>query len=212
MISATGRRLPACGERVPTPEQSLGSAWPEPMNEKFSMRWTRARSPEDVVAAMEAADVPASKIYTIADIVKDAQYQAREMIRDIRLADGSALKVPGVVPKLSATPGGFDAGGPALGADGKTPSGTGAIDHLSLTAFGWDDTIERLCQRGYEWRENVVPGTTLWQIFVYDPSGVQLELTYDGRAENRATPEIPPERLYRAGQSFYRPRMPAAAE
>ena len=64
---------------------------------------------------MGAADVPASKIYTIRDIVADAQYQAREMIRDIRLADGSALKVPGVVPKLSATPGGFDGGGPALG-------------------------------------------------------------------------------------------------
>jgi crotonobetainyl-CoA:carnitine CoA-transferase CaiB-like acyl-CoA transferase len=78
-------------------------------------RWTRARSPDDVVAAMGAADVPASKIYTIRDIVADAQYRAREMIRDIRLADGSALKVPGVVPKLSATPGGFDGGGPALG-------------------------------------------------------------------------------------------------
>ena len=78
-------------------------------------RWTLARSPDDVVAAMEAADVPASKIYTIRDIVADAQYRAREMIRDIRLADGSALKVPAVVPKLSATPGGFEGGGPALG-------------------------------------------------------------------------------------------------
>ena len=37
------------------------------------------------------------------------------MIRDVQLADGSHLKVPGVVPKLSATPGGVDAGGPALG-------------------------------------------------------------------------------------------------
>lgn len=77
--------------------------------------WTVTQSPEAVVAAMEAADVPASKIYTIRDIVSDAQYAAREMIRDIRLADGSSLKVPGVVPKLSATPGGFDGGGPALG-------------------------------------------------------------------------------------------------
>ena len=78
-------------------------------------RWTRARSPGDVIAAMAAADVPASKIYTIRDIVADAQYAAREMIRDIRLADGSTLTVPGVVPKLSATPGGVDGGGPALG-------------------------------------------------------------------------------------------------
>jgi formyl-CoA transferase len=78
-------------------------------------QWTSRRSPDDVVAATQAADVPASKIYTIRDIVNDAQYAAREMIRDVRLADGSHLKVPGVVPKLSATPGGFDAGGPALG-------------------------------------------------------------------------------------------------
>jgi crotonobetainyl-CoA:carnitine CoA-transferase CaiB-like acyl-CoA transferase len=78
-------------------------------------RWTQARSPDDVVRALQAADVPASKIYTIRDIVDDAQYKAREMIREIELADGSRLKVPGVVPKLSATPGGFDGGGPTLG-------------------------------------------------------------------------------------------------
>ena len=78
-------------------------------------QWTRPRSPDDVVATLQAADVPASKIYTIRDIVADAQYAAREMIRDIELADGSRLKVPGVVPKLSATPGGFEGGGPRLG-------------------------------------------------------------------------------------------------
>ena len=78
-------------------------------------QWTRARAPDAVVAAMQGAEVPASKIYTIRDIVADPQYAAREMIREVKLADGSALKVPGVVPKLSATPGGFDAAGPALG-------------------------------------------------------------------------------------------------
>ena len=78
--------------------------------------WTRTRAPEDVVSAMQAADVPASKIYTIRDIVADAQYTARDMIREIRLGDGRGLKVPGVVPRLTATPGGFDGGGPALGA------------------------------------------------------------------------------------------------
>jgi formyl-CoA transferase len=78
-------------------------------------QWTRERQPDDVVAALQAADVPASKIYTIADIVADAQYKAREMIREIELRDGSRLAVPGVVPKLSQTPGGFDGGGPKLG-------------------------------------------------------------------------------------------------
>jgi crotonobetainyl-CoA:carnitine CoA-transferase CaiB-like acyl-CoA transferase len=77
--------------------------------------WTLARSPSAVLAALEAAEVPSSKIYSIADIAADPHYAAREMIRQIRLSDGTTLKVPGVVPKLSATPGDFDGGGPALG-------------------------------------------------------------------------------------------------
>ena len=77
--------------------------------------WTSARTPDDVLAAMERAEVPASRIYTIRDIVADAHYRARGMIREIRTADGASLKVPGVVPKLSATPGDFAGGGPRLG-------------------------------------------------------------------------------------------------
>jgi formyl-CoA transferase len=77
--------------------------------------WTSARAPSDVLAALETAEVPASKIYSIADIAADPHYAAREMIRQIKLTDGSTLKVPGIVPKLSATPGDFDGGGPALG-------------------------------------------------------------------------------------------------
>jgi crotonobetainyl-CoA:carnitine CoA-transferase CaiB-like acyl-CoA transferase len=77
--------------------------------------WTSTRTPDAVLAAMEGAEVPASKIYTVADIAADPHFAAREMIREIALADGSKLKVPGIVPKLSATPGGFTRGGPALG-------------------------------------------------------------------------------------------------
>jgi crotonobetainyl-CoA:carnitine CoA-transferase CaiB-like acyl-CoA transferase len=78
-------------------------------------QWTAPRSPDEVVAIMQAADVPASKIYTIRDIVADAQFAAREVIREVTLHDGSRLSVPGVVPKLSQTPGGFEGGGPRLG-------------------------------------------------------------------------------------------------
>ncbi len=91
--------------------------------------WTSTRAPDVVLAAMEAAQVPASKIYTVADIAADPHFAAREMIREIALADGSRLKVPGIVPKLSATPGGFEAGGPALGEH------TDAI----LRSLGYDD-------------------------------------------------------------------------
>ena len=78
-------------------------------------RWTAGRSVADILATLEAAEVPASRIYSIADIVADPHYAAREMIRSIALPGGRTLKVPGVVPRLSATPGDFAGGGPALG-------------------------------------------------------------------------------------------------
>ena len=60
------------------------------------------------------------------------------MIREITLDDGSTLKVPGVVPKLSATPGNFCGGGPALGQHTK--------DVLRDLGFG-DAEIEALQQK-----------------------------------------------------------------
>jgi succinyl-CoA---D-citramalate CoA-transferase len=78
--------------------------------------WAAAHDLEDIVAALEAADVPHGKIYTAADVVDDAQYLAREMIRKVKLPDGTPLKLPGIVPKLSATPGEMAWVGPPLGA------------------------------------------------------------------------------------------------
>ncbi len=70
---------------------------------------------DEILAALKAADVPHGKIYSAADIVKDPQYLAREMIRQMTLPDGTPLKLPGVVPKLSDTPGDVHWVGPALG-------------------------------------------------------------------------------------------------
>ena len=55
-----------------------------------------------------------------------------------------------------------------------------------------------------DWREFLVPGTTLWQLFVYDPSGVQLELTFEGSAEAGPPPDMSEGRRYVAGESFFR--------
>jgi formyl-CoA transferase len=77
--------------------------------------WTRQRSLDQALAELAAARVPAGKVYTIPDVVADPHYQARGMLREVRLNDGSSLQVPGVVPKLSATPGDFEGGGPDLG-------------------------------------------------------------------------------------------------
>lgn len=64
---------------------------------------------------MASASVPAGRVYTVKDIVSDPHYQARGMLQKIQLDDGSQLMVPGVLPKLSDTPGSFAGGGPRLG-------------------------------------------------------------------------------------------------
>jgi formyl-CoA transferase len=78
-------------------------------------RWTRQHAADHVLKELAAAQVPSGKIYSIADIVADPQYQVRDMIRDATLPDGTTVRVPGVVPKLSDTPGDLEWVGPALG-------------------------------------------------------------------------------------------------
>ena len=79
--------------------------------------WTRPRQIADVLAVMEAASVPAGKVYTARDISEDPHYRARDMILRQETRDGYALEVPGIVPKLSATPGGLRLPAPHLGGD-----------------------------------------------------------------------------------------------
>ena len=77
--------------------------------------WTAQRSRDEVLAALDAAQVPAGQIYSVADIAADPQYLAREMIVQITANDGRPLRVPGIVPKLSATPGAIRQAAPHLG-------------------------------------------------------------------------------------------------
>ena len=77
--------------------------------------WTSTRAIDEVITTLEAAAVPVGRIYTVADIATDPQYLARQMIVDTRDADGRPLKVPGIVPKLSGTPGRMHSPAPRLG-------------------------------------------------------------------------------------------------
>ena len=78
--------------------------------------WAAEHDAAELLVMLDRAQVPNGKIYSIADIVRDPQYLARGMIREFKLADGTPLKLPGIVPKLSATPGEVDWVGPELGA------------------------------------------------------------------------------------------------
>ena len=97
------------------------------------------------------------------------------------------------------------AGGPALGKDGRAPVGTGAVDHLSLSCHGYHAYVARFRAAGLDWREFLVPGTHLWQLFVHDPSGLQVELTFDGLAETGPLPDMSDHRRYIAGAELFDP-------
>ncbi len=79
--------------------------------------WTQQRNVDEVLEKLEAASVPAGRIYTVADIAADPHYAARDMLQQIKLGDGSELTIPGVVPKLSLTPGQHRRNAPTLGED-----------------------------------------------------------------------------------------------
>ncbi len=78
--------------------------------------WAKGHDAQALLAMLDQAQVPNGKIYSIADIARDPQFLAREMIRQFTLEDGTRLKLPGIVPKLSDTPGDVNWVGPKLGA------------------------------------------------------------------------------------------------
>jgi formyl-CoA transferase len=80
--------------------------------------WAAQRTVDEVLCALDSADVPGGRIYSVADIAADPHYQARGMIDQVSMDDGSTLAVPGICPKLSRTPGGHGRNAPlAVGQD-----------------------------------------------------------------------------------------------
>lgn len=102
-------------------------------------QWCDGRGIEEALNTLKAADVPGGKIYSVADMFSDPQFLARRMIEQHHFADGSPVKLPAVVPKLSETPGGTRWIGPSLG------------EHTEevLKSLGYDSAaIDKLAQTG----------------------------------------------------------------
>ena len=101
--------------------------------------WTSKLNVAQVLSVLDQAAVPAGRIYTVEDIAADPHYLARGMLADVSLSDGSVLKVPGMVPKLSRTPGQHRRNAPSLGQDTDA-----VLLDLGITA----DQISEMRKRG----------------------------------------------------------------
>ena len=100
--------------------------------------WCARHDLDEVLKRLAQAEVPSGKIYDIADIVRDVHFQARGMIEQHHLPDGQGVKLPGIVPKLSATPGQTRWLGPQLGAHTEE-----VLSQLGYTAQELQDLRER---------------------------------------------------------------------
>ncbi|WP_053117467.1 CaiB/BaiF CoA-transferase family protein [Pseudomonas sp. P1.31] len=78
-------------------------------------RWVNSQPLQTVLDLLNQAEVPVSRIFSAEDMFSDPQYLAREMFLSAKLPDGKDFKMPGIVPKLSETPGSSEWVGPTLG-------------------------------------------------------------------------------------------------
>lgn len=99
-----------------TMQSNDGRVENESMIDAAISQWAAEHDLIFLLNALEKAEVPAGRIYSAADIVQDKHYQERAMILESQLPDGTGIKLPGIVPKLSETPGSMAWIGPSLGA------------------------------------------------------------------------------------------------
>ena len=101
--------------------------------------WASKLNVTEVLAVLDKAAVPAGRIYTVEDIAADPHYLARGMLAEVSMSDGSILAVPGMVPKLSRTPGQHRRNAPSLGQD---------TDAVLLDLGITEDQISEMKKRG----------------------------------------------------------------
>jgi formyl-CoA transferase len=112
LMSAIGR------EDMATDPQLANNAGRVPRTQEIDnaiQAWCSGQRIDTALAALQAADVPVSKIYSVRDMLQDPQFLARQMFEQHLFKDGTPVKLPAVTPKLSETPGGTRWIGPELG-------------------------------------------------------------------------------------------------
>ncbi len=107
--------------------------------DQMIQEWTIHFPLKECVDLLNENGIPAGAIYTIEDIFEDPHYKARDMIVDVPHPELGSLKVPGIVPKLSKTPGQIKWLGPKIGEHNNQ-----VLKEIGLT----DEQIEQLYKKG----------------------------------------------------------------
>ena len=102
--------------------------------------WTLQHDGVTIERMLIEAEVPVSRVYTMPDIFEDAHFAARDMLPEVPHPLLGVLSHPGIVPKLSATPGKIMHSGPDLGQDTQSVLSS----ELGLT----QDEMDALVARG----------------------------------------------------------------
>jgi len=75
-------------------------------------RWVARLTAADVLARLDVAEVPCSRVASVRDIFEDAQVRARRNVEEVASPLGGLLHMAGIVPRLTATPGSIRHAGP----------------------------------------------------------------------------------------------------
>jgi catechol 2,3-dioxygenase-like lactoylglutathione lyase family enzyme len=120
-----------------------------------------------------------------------------------------AFEFPGFWMQLDMPYGGaifhIYTGSAALGQGGHVPTGSGAIDHVALAAQGFTAMRARCRALGLPYREREVPGFPLWQLFCYDPNGIQFEMNFHSAHERAGGVQVAPDNWVKAGSEWFEP-------
>lgn len=156
--------------------------------------------------------MPATSLFHVA--IKTGKPQATkrfyEQVFGMSESPRPRFEFPGYWMQLETPHGGsifhIYTGEAALRNDGTLPSGSGAIDHIALTAHGFAHIRERCRALRIPFREREVPGFPLWQLFCYDPNGIQFELNFHSAHEARDGVTVDPDNWVRAGLEWFDPQ------
>jgi len=137
LAQVMGRPELAADPRFADPVERVAN---EAQIDKLIADWVATQDLEPVERLLQEADVVASRVYTVEDIFADPHFQARDMLPKVPDDELGSLVLPGIVPKLSGSPGRLRHTGGVIGRDTREilleHTSLGLEDILALEAQG----------------------------------------------------------------------------